>query len=172
MPRTDLNSWLEERRPALERIAQQAVEAYRNDHRIRVPRSSEDRVNAFEPWLRFHRDRLPVGIHESLKDELSGVTGVADPVAEAVDKIVWPEVEAYLRSYAIRGHAAAWMSHRYRGATILGMAEPVGSRWRVPLGFRGEDVTLGDLILEADGTVVEELSTSPEALERILASRP
>jgi hypothetical protein len=174
LPQADLKNWLEEHRTALERIARRAVELYANDPRIRVPRSPADRLNAFEAWLRFHREQLPPVIYDEVRSELAGLKslGSTDPVAEAVDRIIWPEVESFLRSYAIRGHAAAWLSHKYRDTTTLGMPEPIGGRWRVPLGFLGVEGVLGEIVLEADGTIVEELTTSPEALGKTVARRP
>jgi hypothetical protein len=154
---------------AVDALARRAVESLPTDYSVRVPRSEEDRRNGFERWLTRYRATLAKRVEEDLRrqfPELARGIRSGELVEEAVER-AWPEVDSYLRRFAIRGLAATWKSHRFEIGTTLSMPEPIGDRWRLAIGVPGRD-DLAELVLDADGNVIESLCTSRQQfLERL-----
>jgi hypothetical protein len=157
----------------LRRLVQRAVERVHQDTSLRVPRSEADQRDAFAEWLAGHRARLGLSVQAEFRLEFPEIDAhFKNPelVREVVEQQVWPQVEQFLRAYAIRGQAAAWVSKHIGGAAVIGIAEPVGDRWRVPLSAPGQAEDLGQIVLDPDGTViVSESTTRDQLLEQLRA---
>jgi hypothetical protein len=169
-----LTKWAAENQPAIGRCIQSAMEALTDDASIRPPRTEAERRNSFAVWLAGCRNRIGPAIEAELWRQFPVlIEKLGDPEA-IMEQIVWPQVEEDLRRWAIRAQAAAWVSRHMGDLTTIGRPERVDIHWRVPLGIEGYGDNLGQVVLDTDGTVIPELTTTrDEMLEKISGrSRP
>jgi hypothetical protein len=151
---------------AIDHLAQRAVDSVSTDYSLRVPRAEEDRHDGFRRWLDSYRATLRERVLEDFRQQCPDLARASreGEVVEEVVRRVWPDVEARLLRYALRGLAAGWVSHRFRTATTVGFPERTGDHWSVPLGIRDHGDRLGRVVLDRDGAVIESLSSTWEQL--------
>src|SRR5581483_9708655 len=97
-----------------------------SDTALRVPRAEEERQNGFAAWLAKWRAHYEPRIRAALEQEFPAFVKALAPAQfdRLFEEHIWPKVEEQLRSYALRGQAAAWVSHHMGDATTIGMPEP------------------------------------------------
>ena len=151
---------------AVQRAIEIALYAAQHDRTLRVPRSDEDRANGFADWLARKRRQ-----HEPMMQ--AAVTGAFANGADLnemthqkyVDCCVWPAIELWLHHHwALRAQASWWVSYHYGGRITIGMPEPQGDMWRIPLGVYQYGDDFGQVMLDRDGNVIEHLTSTPDEL--------
>lgn len=137
---------------------------------LRPPRMVEQRTNAFAAWLEEWRNKFAPFIASALRCEASDMfADMPDSVlAEIVAQQIWPGVVPLLQSCALTYQAAEWGRKHLGDATMYYKPIQEGSTWRVPIGVLGKGENLGQIVLDVDGNVIENLtSTRAQLLERL-----
>lgn len=146
-----------------QRALEAAVAAIVNEVGLQVPRSEAERRNAFADWLAEQHDRLRPLLQAEWQ---KAFPELAD--ADALGECLWSDVANWLRVYALRGQAAKWISHNMGNATTLGLPQRTETGWRIPIGVSGYGEELGQIVLDADGNVLlEQTTTHQHILEQI-----
>jgi len=120
-----LHQWLEEpeTQEKLHFCIQQAIERVKADTSLRIPRTKEERQGAFSAWLSSYRLKLGPELQEQFRQQFPGVTQrFKDPntIKSIVENKIWPDVEAVLCSYAVRGLASDWVRSHMGDAVLVG----------------------------------------------------
>jgi hypothetical protein len=166
-----VSEWLARNRDEVDRVVQEAIDSLEQDTPLRVPRSEADRRNDFALWLSRYHERLVPRITDEIQQRLSARVSTpvpAEVLQKVVDDQVWPEVERFLRWYAIRGQAAGWVTRHMGDATTIGAPEPHPAGWRVPLGVAGYGDDLGQVVLDRDGNIVASLTSTANELREAM----
>ncbi len=171
-----LQQWLiePETQKRLNLCIQQAIENLKADTSLRVPRTQEERSRAFAEWLRSCHRNLGPGIQEQFRKQFPGIAQrLTDPntIKNIVEDKVWPDVEAVLRSYAVRGLASDWVRNHLGDAVLVGMPDSRDGVWNVPLAVTGVGERLGYVVLDKDGNVLVPLTSSRETLLKAIHDR-
>ncbi len=163
-----LHEWLAEpqTKEGLQRCAVNALAVINANLALRVPKTEQERQNAFSIWLEGYRDKIGLEVQKQFAVEFPGIFQnlSEDTIRTTIDELVWPNVESFLRSYAIRYQAGLWGRRRFGDATIYGEPSRDGNTWVVPLSVARYGNNLGRIVLDADGNVIENLSTTPMQL--------
>lgn len=158
----------------LERCVQRCIDFIKTDTSRRVPRAEADRANAFERWLDRYQRRLDPVIEAEARQEFPDLFGQEERTVEATALLhdrIWPGVADFLREYAVRGQAAAWVGRHMGDATTIGWPERIGDRWRVALGVMGYGEDLGQVILDSDGNILPDETTTREQVLEVIGGR-
>ena len=143
------------------------------DPTLRPPRTEEERQNGFAKWLAACHCRYDAVMQAAVCQELAHLchAQAPDAVRNIIGQHIWPEIESWLQTYAVRYFAGAWVRKQIGDATTLSMPIAEGTRWRVPLGNLrfGEDV--GQVVLNAEGYVISHLSTTGEEMRENIDAR-
>ena|SRR5258708_1743035 len=166
------HEFIGQNRPAIEECVRHAIEFIESDHTFRLPRTEDERQNAFETWLEVCRGKLSPAIEADWKSRFPGIAKRQSPefVKELIDQHVWPEVELFLRSLAIQGKASGWVLDHIGDAVILGTPVFDEGIWRISIGTK-QHSNLGEIVLNPDGNVIPEQSTSKQAILRVIRDR-
>lgn len=167
-----MHEWLAEpqTKEGLRRCAVNALAAINAELSLRVPKTEQERQNAFAFWLEGYRVKIGLEGQKQFAIEFPGIFQnlSEDTIRDVVDELVWPDVESFLRSYAIRYQAGLWGRRHFGDATIYGVPVRDEDTWIVPLSVARYGNNLGRIVLDADGNVIEDLSsTRVQLLERI-----
>lgn len=166
---TTLDEWLAEAetRRKISLCANQAMEVVEKDTSLRVPRTEHDRRQAFAAWLAGCRQKLGPAMQEQFQQQFPGISqNFTDPntIKNIVEKHVWPLIEPTLQEYAVRGLASDCVRRHLGDAVLTGSPEFHQGRWDVPLALSGVGEGLGRVVLDRDGNVLPELTSSRDAL--------
>ena len=137
---------------------------------LRPPRMVEQRTNAFAAWLEEWRSKFAPFIASALRCEAADVfADMPDSIlAEVIARQIWPGVVPLLQSCALTYQAAEWGRKHLGDATTYYDPIQEGSNWRVPIGNVSKSDPMGQIVLDADGNVIESLtSTRAQLLEKI-----
>lgn len=163
-------AWASEYPEEIERCIAIALSVVPSDTALRVPRTEEERQNAFAVWLANWRTHYEPRVRAALEQEFPAFAEALAPAQfdRLFEERIWPKVEDQLRSYAILYQAGAWVRQSMGDATTLGQPVHEAGRWRVPLGVARYGENLGQVVLDENGTVFPELtSTRQQILETI-----
>jgi hypothetical protein len=141
-----------------------------SDTALRVLRAEEERQNGFAAWLAKWRAHYEPRIRAALEQEFPAFVKALAPAQfdRLFEEQIWPKVEEQLRSYAILYQAGAWVRQSIGDAITFGRPLHEEGRWRVPLGVARYGENLGQVVLDENGTVFPELtSTRQQILEKI-----
>ena len=171
-----LHQWLEEpeTQEKLHFCIQQVIERVKADTSLRIPRTKEERQGAFSAWLSSYRLKLGPELQEQFRQQFPGVTQrFKDPntIKSIVENKIWPDVEAVLCSYAVRGLASDWVRSHMGDAVLVGKPDFRDDAWNVPLAVASVGEHLGYVALDKSGNVIEPLTSSRDALLRAIHDR-
>jgi len=157
-------AWLAEQatQEKLQHCADFAISVLHNDLTLRVPRSADQRTGGFADWRNVWHNRLGTAIQDEFHRQFPGITSRLSPGiinATEVDYI-WPQIYSELLSFAIEGLTRAWVRRRMGDAVILKRPRSEGANWVVPIGIQGRDADIGQVVLDRDGNIIEENSSS------------
>lgn len=162
--RAVLQAWFHEPevQRGIQRCAEFALEALHNDLTLRIPRASDLRKNSFALWRAVWRDRLGIAIEAEFRRQFPNLAGhlTPDTVQDAIVGSIWPLVEPELLAFAVEGLARTWVRRHMGDALVIRRPQWEGSDWVVPLGQQGREAELGRIVLDRDGNVIEEASSS------------
>lgn len=155
-------AWVAENRPLIDGWISEASRRFWEDASVRVPRTEAERRNGMEAWLEQRRLRLGAALQDEFPHLFPSLaqTLPASFITSVFDELVWPKVKPEIQRYAMSGFAAAWIGRHMGDATILGTPERDGQHWCVPLGVSGYGDDLGQIVLNLDGEVIPELTTT------------
>jgi hypothetical protein len=174
-----LDEWLNEpeTKRRLKACVDAAIDRLTDEPALRVPRSLEERENRFDRWLSSWKARLGPVIQEQFGRQFPEIHRKLPPeyMTQVVSTWVWPEIERFLLSYAIWGLSRSWVSRHLGDAVILCEPERTNTGWNVPIQLRQPKGTVpiqlhrpegnvGVVVLDRDGAIDEEQTTSREAL--------
>ncbi|HZT43912.1 MAG TPA: hypothetical protein VFA07_17225 [Chthonomonadaceae bacterium] len=164
-----------ENKEKFNKCIQRAILSVMEDVSIRIPRTESERQNEFEHWLAAYREKLGPAMEEAFRIEFPSLYKHKQlrpqTIRQTVEEHLWPLIEDELRSYAIRGVASAWVSKHMGDATTIGLPQREGSYWRVPLGVNKYGENLGQVVLDADGNVITDLTTTRKQLLEVIHDR-
>jgi hypothetical protein len=143
------------------------VQAFDDEASIRVPRGEDLRRNEFALWLSGLREMLRAALTAAVAQELVG-TPPGSEIRTRLAERVWAAAAEEFRQWAVRGMAAGWTSRNLVIGSLLGVPERIAGGWRVPLGVPGYGPDLGQVTLDEDGNVLNELTTSRDELRRLI----
>jgi hypothetical protein len=168
----DFNDWLNEQdtRDRLQRCADTAIAKLRDDLMMRIPRSHESREHGFAAWREQLRNKLATTMQEAFTTEFSRIADGLTPnaIRKIVAEQVWPNVERELIDFAVEGLALVWVRRHLGDALILDRPQRKGSGWVVQLDSPTNDRTVGHVILDGDGNVVESESSTRRNILAVL----
>lgn len=171
-----LQQWLEEpeTQKKLYLCIQQAIAKLKSDTSLRIPRTEEERRGAFSAWLSSWQLKLGPELQEQVRQQFPGIAqNFKDPdlIKSIVENEIWPDVEAVLRSYAVRGLASDWVRSHMGDAVLVGNPDFHDDAWNVPLAVAGAGERLGYVALDKSGNVIEPLTSSRDTLLRAIDDR-
>ena len=154
---------------AVQRAIEIALEAVKRDYSLRPPRSDEDRANGFADWLTRQRQKQEPMMREAVSATFADDAPLDEATTQRyIECCVWPEVEEWLEDYALGYYAGAWVRGHYGDAIYTSPSERFGALWRVPLGVNGYGKNMGQIVLDNEGNVIEDLTTTRlEILEKL-----
>ena len=173
---TALEDWLVEpqTKAGLQRCADNAIAAIDANLSLRVPKTEQERRNAFADWLEEYRIKIGVEIEKQFAQEFPGIFQhlSENAVRETVSQYVWPLIEADVRHrfeykfipYAVLSQAIAWGRKNIGDAGLYGQPQSDGCLWRVALGVAGYGENLGRITLDMDGNILLDQTTTREEL--------
>ena len=158
--------WIEANRPEIDKCVEHLYAYLDADPSMRLPRSEEDRKNGFEQWLNSYRQKIAPVMESEIRQTFPHLAAKSrsKEVEVLIEREIWPKVEADLRSYALRGVASAWISRHMGDATTIGQPEWEGSCWRVPIGVNKYGDNLGQIVIDRDGNMIPDLTTTREQM--------
>lgn len=163
-------AWIAENRSVIDRWISEAVRHFWEDPSVRMPRTEAERRNEMKSWLEQRRLKLDADLQEEFPQQFPSLAQSLSPsfLTSVFDELVWPQVKPEIQRYAIFGLAAGWIGRHMGDATTLGTPNRDGQQWRVPIGVRGYGDDLGQIVLNRDGEVIPEMTTTRgELLEGI-----
>lgn len=164
-----LPDWAEIHANELRHSIEAALDTVKADVSLRVPRTEAERQNAFAGWLAEQRVKYEAAMQSAVRSEFAALA--EDSVGNIVTAYVWPEVEAFLRSFVLRYQAGVWVCKYMGDATTIGLPEPDGDYWRIPLGIAKYGENLGQIVLDADGNVILHLTSTRQQLSEKISDR-
>jgi len=157
-----VSAWIAENRPEIDRWISEAMRRFLEDASVRLPRTEAARRNGMESWLEQRRLKLDASLQEAFPHQFPSLAQNLSPslITRVFDELVWPQVKPEVQSYAIFGFASAWVGRHMGDATTVGTPRCDGWRWYVPIGVSGHGSDLGRIVLNLDGEVIPELTTT------------
>lgn len=157
-----VSAWIEENRVPLRQWTNEAVRIFSEDASVRLPRTESERRNGMEEWLEQRRIKLAAALHEEFPRYFPSQVPHLLPsfVTSVFDELVWPQVKPEVQRYAIFGFAAAWVGRYMGDATTIGTPRRDGQQWCVPIGVKGYGDDLGQVMLNLDGEIIPEVTTT------------
>lgn len=154
--------------PRIDACVKRAIDGVDSSTLAPVPRTDEECDNGFERWLADWKERLGPAIQSEFEREfrddlpsLAGRIGPKERVNSIVDDLVWPQVEAGLRRWAVLALAAAWASRNLPTTVTPGRPEWIDGAWHVHMRSGNQSEVLGDLVLDANGRIVRQPAHRP-----------
>ena len=179
-----LEDWLAEpqTKAGLQRCANNAIAAIDANLSLRVPKTEQERRNAFAGWLEGYRVKIGVEIEKQFVLEFPGIFQhlSENAVRETISHCVWPLLEAGVQHrfqhkfipYAVLSQAIAWGRRNIGDASLYGQPQNDGCLWRVALGVAGYAENLGQITLDMDGNIVPDQTTTREELLKHIHDYP
>src|SRR5689334_1633817 len=114
-------TWASEHQAEIARCIEIALTVVPSDTALRVPRTEEERQNAFAAWLTKWRAHYEPMIRVALEREYPTFVQTLDNVQfnKFFEEHIWPQIEHQLRSYAILYQAGAWVRKGMGDAVTL-----------------------------------------------------
>jgi len=165
---TDLNSKVS---PDIDGCIEDALQIVQTDVTLRPPKTANERQNGFAAWLAKEQAKFWPAIEQAIAQRLS-VVPASDIVQQVYVQQVQVEVEKLLRTFALRYYAGLWVSKRMGDAVFLQAPEPQGDYWCVSLGVVNYQESVGQVILDSEGHIIEEQSTTRQQLLERLHGQP
>lgn len=155
-------AWVAENRPEIDRWISEAMRRFLEDASVRLPRTEAERRNGMEAWLERQRLQLGASLQEAFLHQFPSLVQSLSLsfITSVFDELVWPQVKPEVQRYAIFGFASAWIGRHMGDATTVGTPKRDGRQWCVPLGVSGHGSDLGQIVLNLDGEVIPELTTT------------
>lgn len=168
-----VKTWIAEDQPDFDRWIKSATEQFWSDTSVRLPRTPAERENNMAVWLDNCRAKLSLALDNEFRQCFPSLAAQVDPglIRQMFNEHVWPNVEPTVRRYALRGLAATWVGGHVGDATTVGWPEPEGPLWRVPLRVRDHGENMGQVMLNADGDVLPNLTTTRDQILEELRGR-
>jgi hypothetical protein len=160
-------SWPGEHWAEIERMLQGVIERTRSETPLRLPRGEAERRNRFAAWLDHYRQRWLPALGGEIRPRQPALLVEGEDEAAVqrfLEEEVWPEVEEFLRRFAVRGLAAAWVTGRLGDGLTLGWPEPSGDGWRVRLADSRSGQQLGQVVLDMEGNILTDRTTTRESI--------
>lgn len=152
---------------AARQCASNIIHIIESDYQLRAPRSERERNNHFAIWLEKYREQYRSLMDATLAPLLKVNQIVCDEnlADRLINEEVWPRVAQRLREHAILFCASKWASHNLGDATV--MHQPVfdGNYWRIDIGVKNYNDRVGQIVLDQDGGVVLDLTTSHQEID-------
>lgn len=157
-----VTTWVAENRGVFNQWIGEATRLFWEDASVRLPRTEAERQNGMEAWLEQRRLKLGAALQEEFPRQFPSLAQHLSSsfITSVFDGLVWPEVKPEIQRYAISGFAAAWVGRHMGDATTLGTPKRDGQQWCVPIGVRGYSNDLGQIVLNLDGEVIPEVTTT------------
>ena len=159
----------------IRRCAEKAIAVVERRLSLRVPKTEQERAHGFALWLEGWRAKIWADFQSRFLKEFNALS-TADVDAEAVQQFtqkhvwphweqpVWEHFQPKLLSYALLGQACIWGRKNIGDAALYGDPRPDGNLWRVTLGVPGYGENLGQITLDADGSIVLDQTTTRQEL--------
>lgn len=175
-----LDEWLVEpqTKKGLQNCANKAIAAIDANLSLRIPKTEQERKNAFSDWLEGYRTKIGLEIQKQFAIEFPDIYQNLSKsnIKEAVDQLVWPLIEADVREriqhklipYAVLSQAIAWGRKNVGDASLYGEPQWDGGRWRVALGVVGHGNNLGQITLDTDGNIIIEQTTTRQEIRKYI----
>ena len=163
----------------IRRCAEKALAAVERRLSLRVPKTEQERAHGFALWLNGWHTKIWTEFQSRFVKELNALLATdvdAEAVQQFTQKRVWPHWEQpvwehfqpKLLSYALLGQACAWGRKNIGDAALYGDPRLEGNLWQVTLGVSGCGENLGQITLDADGSIVlDQTTTRQELLKHI-----
>ena len=170
--KTIVEEWIAENRIFIDNWTTTALQQFWNDTSVRVPRTLSERADGLAVWLEGFRLKMRSEFEKGFRHQFASMSNHLPPsyVAEVFDQNVWPEIKPDVHRYAMYGFAAAWAGRYLGDATTIGAPVWDGQLWHVPLGIKGHGDNLGQIVLDADGEVIAEQTTTRISLLEAIRS--
>lgn len=155
-------TWVAENRVVFDQWIGEATRLFWEDASVRLPRTEAERRNGMERWLEQRRLKLGAALQEEFPHRFPSLAQHLSPsfITSVFNELVWPEVKPEVQRYAIFGFAAAWVGRHMGDATTLSTPRRDGQQWCVPIGVKGYGDDLGRIMLNLDGEIIPELTTT------------
>ncbi len=145
-----------------------ALEAVEADNSLRFPKTPDESANAFAPWLEAQRARYLPLMREAVTKAFSSSALSSEETETLVEQRVWPAVKDWLWEMLLIVQAGNWVRRHFGDAITISRPVRIETGWRVPLGVLKYSEKVGQVVLDENGAVVpERTSTREEVLEKI-----
>ena len=172
-PMETLREWIAEpeTRAAFQRMAERLARIVEQDTSVLLPTPPEGERYSLSQWLASYREHFSPDMEALFQEEFPTSHALLRPdtIQRVVQENVWPEVAPAMETLFVRALAAAW-AHEHIGDAVRVTGEPTreADRWVVPIGLPKYGDSLGKVILDAEGNVLPQLSTSKNQMRETL----
>ncbi len=163
----------------LQRIADKTVQLLKrldSDFSVAAPRSGDADGHAVSDWLARYEEHF-VRILAELFVDASG-NGTAEQQttrmreARETAEMVLPQVLPELRKFALGRVALRWGASKYPNFIVMGHPEyvPDAKQWRIPLEYARIQKRIGQIVLDDEGNVLTEATTTRQQVREVIRS--
>lgn len=150
-------------------LAQRIVARVKCATQILGPRRPAKASAPVTDWFNEYEDRFLEISQDAFRAEMPDLFARRQTdIRQFLIENLWPLVKPELVKYAIHHIATQLVARRYSDATVVMQPEPCESGWRLALRIHNQDRELGQVVLDMEGNVIEDQTTTREAFREAL----
>lgn len=161
-----VDEFLESHAERIEMAVVRAMDRVGQTTTLPYPRTPEEIGSRWDRWTEKYREAFCPILDEELRRQVPLLARLEGPqvILGAIQREVWPRVQARLREQRLLSLARKYARHHLGDALGVRRIMPDGHRYRADLVLPNADEPVGVLVLDSTGRVLTDESSSREEL--------